>query len=123
MKNDNGVTVDVVRIKLEDNTFKYKKSLFNVNRSDALSEKHKKAIFDEIHYFYNINIPDPLSFSLDRKKLEPTINPTLYKSLMDAEILIKLNTVKKGLFSDLDAKTIIMGLAIIGTILYYLFGR
>ncbi|MFP4025965.1 MAG: hypothetical protein ACLFVR_15700 [Thiohalospira sp.] len=69
-----------------------------------------------IYYLYNINNPSP--FKSNDKALEPLLKANDFNQLFDTKVINDVNNVGKGLFSNLDQKTLIM---IIGGVLAIIY--
>lgn len=127
IKNDDGKTIARKRFKLQDKKFIWKDKTFNVIRHEKYRDFSRgfMKLTKYYTYYYNVNNSNPMTFTKTSNGFEPTIDNTLYTKLLDAEILVKLNTVNSGLFGslkDLNAQTIIGILIVIGVIVYLVMG-
>lgn len=120
LKDDHGITLANVKISRDEYKFIHNKRTYNVIRDDIYSHSMKGLFIHKRFYFYNVNVPDPLSFNKKRKTFEPLVRPDLYNTLLEAEILIKLNTVNNSFLKNIKAWHIILFVCIIGAILYYM---
>lgn len=119
MKNDDGDTIGKKKFKITEEKFTYNDGTYNIIRNSAFRFEKNGFFFKSHYYFYNIGNPNPLKFNSVAKLFEPVIAPKLYKKMLDNEVLIALNTVQGGLFKNIKPLHIIIGLIVIGVVIYY----
>lgn len=115
--NDSGRIEDRRNITGENDTFTYKNRQYNILRHVGTYILIKRWFMRNIIlYMYNKRNPMPFTISTnnDNISFQPHIDSELYKSLMDAEVLKKLNAPKRTLFEGINWKLVIMtGIAVI----------
>lgn len=116
---DSGEQIKVLRIPKHENKFKWKTRQYVVMRKEVKPIIIKKLFFKHKYYYYNVNNPYPLNMG---KKAEPLVNTEIFNALMETKVLIDLNKIKKGLFDGLDFKMVLIGLVVIGVIIYFARG-
>lgn len=119
IRNDDGQVVKRVRIKNDENTFKYDDREYIVNRKDGERFTIKGVFIHKTYYFYNINNPQPLKFNKTTKIWEPILDASVFKTLMENKVIIDLNTPpSNSLFKNLKPSHILLGLIVIGVLIY-----
>jgi len=118
--DDNGYPIGSCKMNKRENKFKYKDKTYNVSRVVAHRFNDKGLIFHHHNYFYNINNSNPLTFnkSENSQAFEPVIEPELYTKLLEAEVLIRLNSVKTDFGKFFTVKNVIIAMAVIGVLIY-----
>lgn len=72
--------------------------------------------------YYQYNIHDPMPLLLD-KKLSPVIHPTTYKTILDSDLVKKLNPKKLNLWDLIGGwKGLIIIIIILGLLYYFTNG-
>lgn len=118
--DDNGVFIDIVKIPKQEPYFGKKHKSYNVMDKEASFFKMKGLIIDKIYFLYNINNPNP--YKVD-KKCEPIMNSDAYNSMLETKVIRDMNKLEKSPISDLlTPRNIIIGLVVIGAIIYFATG-
>jgi hypothetical protein len=103
--DNNGEFIKNKRFNKNKKSFQLDDKTFNIKTKEGSFYDDNKLFYNRRFYQYNIDCPDPLKIN---SKVEPLINSTDYNTLLETRHLQKLNDVnKKGLFGNLDFKTII----------------
>lgn len=103
--DEKGEFLKNVKIKPKKKLFNYDDKSFNIKLKDASYYNDNKLFYNRRFYQYNVDCPDPIKIN---KKVEPLINSDDYNTMLETKQLKKLNELeKKGLFGNLDFKTIL----------------
>jgi hypothetical protein len=103
--DNNGEFIKNKRFNRNKKSFQLDDKTFNIKTKEGSFYDDNKLFYNRRFYQYNIDCPDPLKIN---SKVEPLINSTDYNTLLETRHLQKLNDVnKKGLFGNLDFKTIL----------------
>jgi hypothetical protein len=103
--DNNGEFIKNKRFNKNKKSFQLDDKTFNIKTKEGSFYDDNKLFYNRRFYQYNIDCPDPLKIN---SKVEPLINSTDYNTLLETRHLQKLNDVnKKGLFGNLDFKTIL----------------
>lgn len=127
IKNDDGKTLAKKRFYLQDDKFIWNERTYNIIRDEKYRDFSRGTFLLTKHYkyYYNVKNSNPMSFNKLSEGFTPILDNKLYTSIMQAEILIKLNSTKGGLLDGLknmDAKTIIGILMVLAVVAYFLTG-
>ena len=119
--NDNGDLETIINILPTENEFNFKDNKYLVDRDKITSKIKLSRILEvETYYFYNINVPTPLTLGTPLNAL--AVDPKELGAIMDSKQLINLNRATSSLSGLLEGnmKWVLLGIA--GVILYYVFG-
>ena len=120
IKDNYGNTIKEKKIQRAEEKFLYNDRTYNVIRLKTYHDNIKHLFFTDYRYFYNVNNPNPLSFNNKGKNFAPILDGEIYTRLLENEIIIKLNTVKSNFLKNLTPMQIILGICIIGAIIYFI---
>jgi hypothetical protein len=119
--DDAGEHVTTVKFKRNDKTFTHKKRTYNIMLDKATQFTEENLLFEKRFFQYNINNPNPF---LLNKKAEPIVDAEVYKIQLETKILKDLNDLSKGgLAALLTPRNIIIGLIVIGVLVYLSTGH
>jgi len=103
--DNNGELIRNKKFNKNKKSFQVEDKTYNIDTQNGSYFDDNKFFYNRRFYQYNVDTPDPIKMN---KKIEPLINATDYNTLIETKHLQKLNDVnKKGLFGNLDFKTIL----------------
>lgn len=108
MINDEGHVIDTFTVKLDQNIFKWRKKSYN-------TIKPKIKLFYKTYLFYKVKYADPIKLEDMNSSRLPS---DVYDSILDAEIVKKLNNYSNGLGLELNMKTILIGAGILLAVIF-----
>lgn len=114
--DDNGIYLGKKRIKWTNYHFSWRGKTFNFLPADATFFKDSRFFSTRKFYPYNINDPNPL---LLNKKCQPVIRSDVYKTILDSDLVTKLNPKKLNIIEMLGGWKVIIAILIIGAVIYY----
>jgi hypothetical protein len=118
--DDNGDFVNCIRFKQKDSTIKFEKRQYNIILDKASHFNRKGLFHDKRFFFYNLNNPNPI---LINKKIEPIFSSKLYNIMLETKVATDLNNLADGgLGQYLTPRNIIIGIIVIGVIIYFTSG-
>jgi len=112
-----------IRIKNRNNSFRYEKKTYNVIRDKRVFTESKTTNILQVKkkfYYYIENNSNPLQ--LTENNLTPVIDPTVYDSLLESNIIIKLNTYSNNWLANIEPKHMIVIGIVILILLYIMTG-
>ena len=119
----NGNTIPhIERIPKNVTHFKALNRRFNFSITDVIIFRIKGIFRNKFYLFYDIDNPDPLT--LDKNNLKPKyISSDIYNTIIETEIIRQANNRGLGSIIDLiKPQYIIIGLIIVGVIIYLMSG-
>lgn len=118
--DDNGLPVGQKSLKYNELTFSFNDASYNFLPSESSYFKRKGLWKTTKYYFYNVNDPMPLKI---QKNIEPLIRSDVYKTILDSDLVKKLNPRKTNLLDLIGGwkGLIILGIAVL-LIYYFLNG-
>lgn len=119
--DDKGNYAGIKGFNRKEKSMDYGKGTYNIDLNCSYFDR--KAFFhDKRYYYYSLNNPNPV---LMNKKAEPILNSESYNIMLKTKVLRDLNELSKGsgLGDLLTPRNIIIGLAIIGIIIYFATGN
>lgn len=122
--DDKGEHLDIVGFKRKSDIIAYAHGTnarkFNYIPDNCSYWEKRGIFFNKRYYFYNVNNPNPYIF---KKTAEPVINSKIYRVMLDTKVAQDLNKLASGgLAQYLTPKNIIIGLIILGVIIYFASG-
>lgn len=120
--DENGDYLGSKTFKRSEKIFKYKKNSYNIDLkySSFRNINVIPILWDRKDYYYNIGNSNPV---LIDKKSEPIINPELYNIMLETKVARDLNDLsRKGLADFLTPRNILIGLIVVGAIIYFASG-
>lgn len=119
--DDKGEFLGRAKYKKWDSLIKVGKRRYNIIKEKATITKIKGLFFDKEYTHYNYNNPNPMLLD---KKQEPIYNAELYNIQLDTKVMRDLNNLaKKSLAELLTPINILIGLIVIGVIIYLATGH
>lgn len=98
-----------------DKTFKYKDRSFNFIPKKSTQTRFDYFLWERRVTYYNINNPNPI---LMDKKAEPVLDSQVYNQQLETKLIIDLNQLPNDYLKFLTPQTLIIGLIIIGVLIY-----
>lgn len=118
--DDNGVYVGSKSLKYKHRTFSFHEQTYNFMPNEATYFKIKGIWKTTKFYQYNVNNPMPLIIG---KTVDPIIRADVYKTILDSDLVKKLNPNKNNLFDMIGGwKGVILILIILCVLGYFLSG-
>lgn len=113
---DNGEYLGKKKLNYKESTFKYNKGVYHFLPLYSSHFKLKGIMKTKKYYHYNINNPMPL---IIKKNVEPLFYPKVYKTILDSDLVTKLNPKKNELMDFLFSWKGIVLVLVVGGALYY----
>ena len=118
--DDNGDYIEKQQFKQIDPTIKFKDRQYNILLDTASHFNIKHFFHDKRYFFYSLKNPMPLMLD---KKCEPVFNSKLYNIMLETKVATDLNNLANGVLGQyLTPRNIIIGVIIIGVIIYFTSG-
>lgn len=114
--DDNGLYVGKKKIKWKDKFFSWNNRSYNFLPDDSSFFKVTRILSSQRYYFYNVNNAMPLVLD---KKLEPVLDNSAYKSILDSDLVKKLNPKKSNFLEFFGSWKGLLLLLVIGAAAYY----
>lgn len=114
--DDNGVYVGKKRVPYRKRHFAFKERMYNFLPDDSSFFKYRSLMSTKKFYYYNIN--NPMPFRL-KKTAEPVVDASTYKSILDSDLVKKLNPKKSNLLDLIGGWKGLVILLIVGAVVYY----
>lgn len=113
---DDGSFLGSKKVKYRERTFSWRGRTYNFLPDKSSFFKVPRIIFSTKYYFYNFNNAMPLVLD---KKLEPVIDNGAYKSVLDSDLVKKLNPSKNPLLDLLFSWKGLVVLCVVIFLIYY----
>lgn len=117
--DDKGLFLGMKGLNYKEKYFYYKDGAYNFIPSKSSFIKVKCIFRNVKYYFYYINNPNPIVLD---KKCVPILDSVPYKTILESDLVKKLNPKKSRLLELLNFKVIIIILVIIAVIYYFVSG-
>jgi hypothetical protein len=114
--NSDGQYVGVQKIKYHNPTFSFKDGAYNFLPLECSTFKIGFSFFSTKYYQYIVGDPMPLKISTP---ILPVINAKAYKSILDSDLVIKLNPKKWDLWAMIGGWKGILILAVAAGLIYW----
>lgn len=114
--DDLGYYVGRVKLDYKERKFYYKDRAFNFKPKESSFFKYATLFRTKKYYFYNINNPDPI---LIDKKVEPIMDAGVYKTILDSDLVKKLNPKSNNLLDFIGGWKGLILLLVVGAVIYY----
>lgn len=113
--NDRGEYVGRKSFSQKERTFKYGNRSYNIILKEGTETKFDYFLWERRIYYYNINNPNPIKMD---KKAEPILDAEVYNQFLETKVIKDLNDISSGLGQYLTPRNIIIGIIIIGVLIY-----
>jgi len=124
--DEKGRQREVISINNDDKKFTYNNKTYvkNTSKYSNFYIKTKKLFFLTQHhnyFFYQYDYSEPINFTKEKLNVSKNNNPYIAEdinSILQTKVLKDLNKVSNNFLKNLEPKQILIGLGIIGVIIY-----
>lgn len=114
--DDSGLFLGKKKIKWKEKFFTWNGRAYNFLPEQSSHFKIIRILRSTKYYLYNVN--DAMPLILD-KKLEPVVDNSAYKSILESDLVKKLNPKKNSLLEFLASWKGVLFLIVVGALIYY----
>ncbi len=118
--DENGKSIKIKTFRPLSKFFSWDTRSYNIDLHNGSWFKVRGLMWDTYYYHYRVDDPNPLVI---KTQVQPIMNSDLYNTMLETKVTRDINNLAKSKLSQfLTPKNIIIGLAIIGIIVYFARG-
>lgn len=121
--SDDAQHLETIRMKRNSLKFSYDNKAYNISRKGKNYLYFVKYLLfwriERRYYIYNVHNPDQLELSVNNT---PIFNAEQYNIMLETKALSDLNKIGNSFLGNIDWKVIVIGLAILAAIIFFIKG-